>query len=100
WHPGDPATARDPGNPGSAPARVADLRGAAAGGAVGEGVAVPLQVVRQPGAQAEAGLAGGAVAPGRGDLADAAAGGVGLGGDLQRVGEAALALDREVEQDP
>src|SRR3954463_6853090 len=60
---------------------------------------VPPQVERQPGGEAEAALAGGAGAPGGGELLDALAGEVGLHRQLQAEAEAGLALDRRPFQE-
>src|SRR5436853_3538592 len=60
---------------------------------------IPPQVERQPGGEAEAALAGGAVAPGGGELLDALAGEVGLHGQLEAEAEAGLALDRDAVEE-
>src|SRR3954467_11885806 len=59
---------------------------------------VPAQIERQPGGEAEAAFAGGAVAPGGGELLDALAGEVGLHGQLEAEAEAGFALDRRALQ--
>ena len=103
WH-------RDGPEPGSAPlvpyykkgapaSRPAGLVSPGAPRPVGQGVDVPPQVERQPGPEPEPRLPGRAVAPGRGDLGDPPAPGVGLRGDLQRVFEPAGALDGRLQQD-